>query len=244
MRARTCVLMLVGLTGALLLTACGDDDEMGDELADVHDAIDDLAAEVEELRTEIDEARGEGAVDEGEGSDSEADRGAEGAGGDDGDAVFDRDTAEGVAFNPPIEARHPGGVVVEVHGVRSTESSVELDTRIINGQGRSARLSTPGIPSRMTDDVGNEYLLVPPEDDDWLEVEEGEVLEGALSFSGRLAADATSLTVEFRPDNADRTQDGADSGPHLLLEDIPLDPEDADEAEAGDDADGLEGDDF
>jgi hypothetical protein len=132
-----------------------------------------------------------------------------------------------------VVGRHTGGLVVELFEVRAEASSVDVDVRITNGQTTvPARMTEAADPTRLIDDTGVEYVLVPPEGEGLFEVAEGEVLEGTLSFSGPLTPDATSLTLVINPGQESEEQDRERVIPHLSM-DIPLDDGDADDGSAG-----------
>ncbi|MTV27530.1 hypothetical protein FTX61_19235 [Nitriliruptoraceae bacterium ZYF776] len=125
----------------------------------------------------------------------------------------------------PVDAvgRHPGGLSVEVREVRAEASSIDLAVRVTNGQTNTAvRLTEMVTPSVLVDDLGNEYPIVAPEDDAFLEVEPAEVLEGTLSFVGPLDPDATSLTLIVNPEREVEEQDGETVVPYLAIEGIEL----------------------
>lgn len=102
-----------------------------------------------------------------------------------------------------ISESHPNGVVVQISQVRFGPNAIEVDVEILNGFDGTAELhgSIPKQRMRLTDDLDNEYPLSPPPDNENLEVEKGESLEGTLVFLGRLDPDATELAVQSYGNN-------------------------------------------
>lgn len=226
---------------ALLALACGADDEAEvdvistDEQEDTTDAEDgedatlddgdptapsDTTAapeEVDDPNTDDEQPAGDDGGSEDEGSEDE---------GSDDDAERDEGSSDDAGFDPvalDIVERHPHGLVIELHEVRSTGSSLELDMRVVNGQDLRIFLNHVRGRSELRDDTGAAYPMIPPEGDQSFELDSGEIVEATISFAGPLTPSATSLVLEFNPEGADdEFDDGPVTAPHVVIEDIPL----------------------
>ncbi|MTV27531.1 hypothetical protein FTX61_19240 [Nitriliruptoraceae bacterium ZYF776] len=171
-----------------------------------------------------------GSEDDGDDVDGADDATAE----DPTDDADDADGTEDDGLSPPTSAwpdpipvdvvgRHDGGLSIEITEVRAEASSIDLAVRVTNGQTTVAvRLTETGTPTMLVDDLGNEYRIVAPPDDPFLDVETAEVLEGTLSFVGPLDPDATSLTLVLNPAQEEEDQTRERAIPYLAVEGIDL----------------------
>ena len=94
-----------------------------------------------------------------------------------------------------IQETHPNGTQLIVSAVRFGDTGTSVDMTVINGSEYDISLNRNGGNMMLVDDLENEYPVVPPPDNDDLEVAEGEQLEGSFNFSGRVNPEATSLTL-------------------------------------------------
>lgn len=106
---------------------------------------------------------------------------------------------------------HPNGANVTMRGITFTETGTvvsllaENDARTV-----SIRLALAG-KSFLLDDLGNEYAILPPDDNQSLEIPGQAGLDADLSFPGAINLDATTIEVVFN-DGEDEERDPASSG--------------------------------
>lgn len=177
------------LATALALAACSP---FGDDAEDSGGPTSETTAEQDGDGT-AGEAGGNGELED---DGSVEDGGSREDGGSDADANEEaRELPDDLDLD--ISESHPNGVVIQISQVRFGPNAIEVDVEILNGFDGTAELhgSIPERRMRLTDDLGNEHPLSPPPDNENLEVEKGESLEGTLVFLGRLDPDATELTV-------------------------------------------------
>ena len=119
-----------------------------------------------------------------------------------------------------LEVRHDSGSFVRLNGIAFTQSAVEVDATIVNGDDMSQLLADPlsgGV--LLEDDLANRYAFRPPRGNQWLQLGPGEQLEGTLAFAGRFPPEATRLTLVFNPERE------APISPQFAFEDIPIRPD-------------------
>lgn len=198
-RSRMGRLAAVGLVTALGLTACGGDEEVADLEATASESVEVEAGDAHDT-ADTHDPDDPGGMDDGSHESV-----VETSDADDRADTGERQEATAAAWPDPIEldvvGRHRAGVIVELFELRVEPTGVEVDLRITNAQGEPAQMHNQGSSMRSTrirDDLGNTYHLVPPADNEDLVVEEDEVLEGTLFFAGPLPADATALELSFR----------------------------------------------
>ncbi len=113
---------------------------------------------------------------------------------------------------------HPAGVTIGVHDMSFTELGVEVAMTLVNARADSVSLAATG--TSMVDDLGNLYPLVPLTDNPNLLVEAGTTVEATLIFSGRVAGEVASISVEVNPTrsatDADTRQPAFTFGPFDL----------------------------
>lgn len=86
------------------------------------------------------------------------------------------------------------------------------------------KLNASADPAVVVDDLGNEYPLLPPDDDQFLLIDGGQRLEGTLVYEGPLAADASTLQVLFnRQSDPEGNTVNDRIQPALAFPPIPLD---------------------
>ena len=149
--------------------------------------------------------------------------------------------------------RTGAGFVVELFDLVVTGSTIEIDVRVTNEQQEDAELDARygGNRTILEDDLGNTYTIVPPEDDERLEVPAGTVLEGTLAFAGPLDPAAASLRLAVNPGlfSGPRTGSNDTPAPLVVIEDMPLtadgapgaDDTDTDDTDDVDDVDDVAG---
>ena len=96
---------------------------------------------------------------------------------------------------------HPNDVQVQIFGVTFTDVGIEVPVSLANGRDETVGLASTG--SLLVDDLGNRYPIIPSPDNPRLLVDATTTAEATLSFSGRIADSATSLSVLF---NAGRSE--------------------------------------
>lgn len=92
---------------------------------------------------------------------------------------------------------HPAGVSATAKGLVFTEAGTEVPVEIVNE--RTASVTLAAAATALTDDLGNRYLLTPLLDNPRLILDPGTTIEATLVFSGRIAGDATSVSIMFNP---------------------------------------------
>jgi hypothetical protein len=131
-----------------------------------------------------------------------------------------------VEIDLDIEERTASGAVLRVHRLAVTELAVEVDVEIIAPAGDTLRMSssTGGGVAVVRDDSGNDYPLLPPDDNVTLKVDGGEHLDGTLVFQGPLVDGATTLTLLFNERSDPEGNSVTDrTAPHFTVGPIPLD---------------------
>lgn len=186
-------------------------------LQPVHDGAEGSDGPTSETTAEQDgdgtagEAGGDGGSGEDGGSVEDGGSGEDDGSVEDGGSREDAGGNEGTRELPDdldldISESHANGVVIQISQVRFEPNAIELDVEILNGYDGTAELHGGLTKHHMylTDDLGNEHPLSPSPDNENLEVEKGESLEGALVFLGRVDPDATELTVHSYGGKDDR----------------------------------------
>jgi outer membrane protein OmpA-like peptidoglycan-associated protein len=113
---------------------------------------------------------------------------------------------------------HPTGVSVVVSGITFFESGAEARVRMVNERSESVTLAA--APPALVDDRGTRYLLVPPEDNPHLILEAGTTIDATLVFAGRIAGEATAVSVSFN--NGRSVSDPATRQPRIDLGPFPM----------------------
>lgn len=119
-----------------------------------------------------------------------------------------------------IQQAHANGTVVRILGARFLSNAIELEVEILNGAPRDVFLhhvTHQPFHMHLLDDAGNRYALNPPPDNEMVTVDEGQRLQGTLTFLGRVDPAATELTLH--------TYGGHDGDPgsqNPLFEDVKM----------------------
>lgn len=198
--------LTAGMLAAGLLVACGGDPEDADLLQDPQ-ADEEAELEDDDEGTPI-------------GDEPESDPAPESS--TRGDDFLD--------VEAEVSQEHPGGVVIELRGVRFDGGAIVVDGEVRNEGDRDAVFPVTTEPERMrlVDDQGGTYDYVHPdqEAEETIEVPAGGTLEGPLSFVGPPAEDITTLRLVVNvtdPDAFDPDQREADTDrPEFVLDEIEL----------------------
>ena len=92
-----------------------------------------------------------------------------------------------------IQETHPNGTQLQISAVRYDDAGTAIDLVVVNNYDQRVELN--GRNMMLVDDLGNEYAVVPPADNEDVEVLAGDRLEGTFNFGGRVAPEANSLTL-------------------------------------------------
>ncbi|WP_420454296.1 hypothetical protein [Rubrivirga sp.] len=98
-----------------------------------------------------------------------------------------------------IQENHDNGSQIIISAVRFDDTQTTVDATVVNGHDDAIKLNTSD-DMKLVDNLGNEYLLVPPGGNDEVEVAAGEQLQGSFNFAGRMNPEATSVTLLTNPD--------------------------------------------
>jgi hypothetical protein len=107
---------------------------------------------------------------------------------------------EPVVVDLDEEQRTPTGTVFRVHRLEVDDLSILVDVEIIVAADEgniTLNSAIGGTEAVIRDDQGNEYPLIPPDDNRNLTLDEGERLEGTLAYQGPLHDGVQSLTLYF-----------------------------------------------
>ncbi|WP_157042087.1 hypothetical protein [Nitriliruptor alkaliphilus] len=199
--------MALAAAAALGLAGCSSDDGPEPDPPVTDDAGDDGA--------DVDGADVDGADDTGDTGDDNGEAGQ---------------TAEDRLGEVAIDQSqtHPNGVELTIHSLRVEPNAIFLDIEAFNGASFEILLAAFD-QILLTDDTGRSYRFEPPEGNEGLAIEQTGTLEGALAFIGRLAPEASTVTVQFNHDNdgeplqpADADNPNLADAPSFEFADLPL----------------------
>lgn len=147
----------------------------------------------------------------------------EGSGANDEDPETSTETnaflSEKMEVNEQIS--HVNGTVLKLESISFDDEFITVNFTAINGSIGTIGLAWDGRQGViLEDDTGHTYPFLPPEDNETLEIEEGERLSGSLIFIGKLREDATSLHLIFNPEG--HKDDTSTSSPYFSFESIDL----------------------
>lgn len=130
---------------------------------------------------------------------------------------------EPVEVDVDFEERAADGSTFRVSRFEVTDTAVLVDVEfIVAAETAFIALNHPDDPAVLVDDLGNEYEVVPPEEDHTMMIKGGEQLEGTLSFQGPLHRGVTTLQLMF---NRERDPEG-DTVNDLLQPNVEFPPVD------------------
>lgn len=113
------------------------------------------------------------------------------------------------------------GVNIAVDSVERLDAGVKVHLKIINGSKYAINLNHPVSDTKVVATDGTVLMLSPPPANKNLEVAQGELLEGDLTFMGFLGKDVKTVDILF---NAERAVDDK-FNPGLSLKNVPVAPE-------------------
>ena len=118
-----------------------------------------------------------------------------------------------------LQTNHANGSVLRVTAVNFVDDSISLDFSITNGYTQPIKLAQGRMQLR--DDAGNVYNLSPPAQNPDIEVAANNNLKGKLTFLGRVAPNAKSLTLTTNYQYSSNS--GAyDTTPYMVISNIPV----------------------
>lgn len=122
-----------------------------------------------------------------------------------------------------LAASHPASVEVSVTRVGFTDSTIEVGLEAANSRDDSVALAAAG--TFLLDDIGNAYPLVRSTANPEFVIPESSATEATLAFAGRIADDATAVTLYV---NEGRSVDDPDTRePALVIGPVAFERSDA-----------------
>ncbi|MFM7424422.1 MAG: hypothetical protein ACKO7W_05410 [Elainella sp.] len=120
-----------------------------------------------------------------------------------------------------LETSRADGVFLKVTGISVAEAHIDLTLEVTNGSGSWIGLNfiTPNSTMMLIDNLGNNYRLVQPSDNDTMTVDSETTLKGVFVFAGELDPRATSLTLVT---NSLGQPNNDSNYPTLRIENIPI----------------------
>jgi hypothetical protein len=233
MRSRGVTTHAIGamFAAALLLGACGGDDEPTDtETADEQTVPDEGAEPVDQEpvdeepvgdEPDTDEPAADGPVDEPAADDDPASEGPADEPADDGDVEPAADGGDspfqvrtGEVEVEEVEA-FDSGVQVAVTGLTVEPMAIFVEVEVLNGWTDDVTFADFSDP-RLEDNTGRGYVYVAPDANVELRVPAGGTLSATLAFQGALNPSANGVTLELNRNSAQ------DSRPDTIFRDLPL----------------------
>lgn len=93
-----------------------------------------------------------------------------------------------------LQVNHPNGSTARLNQVTFGEDSITADLALTNGYRSAIRLNS-SHDMVITDNIGNQYNLAEPPNNEFISIDPGTTLKGQFVFKGRLAPSATSITL-------------------------------------------------
>ena len=118
-----------------------------------------------------------------------------------------------------LQTNHANGSVLRLTRVSFADDSISLEFAVTNGYHYDIKLAQGGMQLR--DNLGNVYNLSPPVQDPDIKIAPNNNLKGKLTFLGRIAPHATSLTLTT---NRQYTSSSSayDTTPYMVIANIPV----------------------
>ena len=118
-----------------------------------------------------------------------------------------------------LQTNHANGSVLRLSKVTYANDSITLDFAVTNGFRNEIKLAQGEMQLR--DNLGNVYNLSPPAQDPDIRVAPNNNLQGKLTFLGRIAPAATSLTLTTNRQYSSSSS-AYDSTPYMVINNIPV----------------------
>jgi len=103
--------------------------------------------------------------------------------------------AESISVGESVS--HPADVDVTLSGIDFGAESMTAAISVTNGDARRININAIQAETYLLDDAGNRYPVLPPADDEYIEVERDTELTAVLTFPGTLAPNATSVELKI-----------------------------------------------
>ena len=115
-------------------------------------------------------------------------------------------------------ADHPSGVRVELAAIVFSDDGISAELVVVNSG--SAAVALAALPTYLIDDTDHVYPLVAPSNNPRLTLDAGTTIEGTFAFSGRIANQATQITLAFNgggsPDDPTSQSPSISIGPFVF----------------------------
>lgn len=118
-----------------------------------------------------------------------------------------------------LQQTHPNGSTLRLTQLVFADNSITVTLAVTNGYRSEIRLNA-NHDMVLLDNLGNQYNLVEPPENAAIRLDRGMVLKGDFVFSGRIAPNATSLTLV-----TNRTTGGSEptsATPKITIANIPV----------------------
>jgi hypothetical protein len=127
--------------------------------------------------------------------------------------------AAGPAVAPDVQSDHPNGSIPVIRGLERGPDSTRLHTLVTTAD-RAVELNRNGFMV-LIDNAGQRYRLVPPPDNESVEVPPNSRLTGEMVFSGRVDPAAERVTLSTNDGSGGSASNRFSSRPEFRVE-IPL----------------------